>query len=112
MESGPEQNSARSAPAPSTDGVTDDPPITPEFHPNMPPDVTRASPHLSSEDRVRQQDSKRRGIAPVISGPTLLVKQRLERKTCERLVKQQQNGRCTPIPLDPRPETGPIIQKI
>uniref|UniRef100_A0AAV1UVR5 Uncharacterized protein n=1 Tax=Peronospora matthiolae TaxID=2874970 RepID=A0AAV1UVR5_9STRA len=103
-----ELNSAGSAQAPSTDGVTDDSPITSEPPPNMAPDVARARPRLSSEDRVRQKDSKRRGAAPEISRPTLLAKQRLERKTCERLVKQQQKGRCTPIPMDPRPETGPF----
>ena len=57
MEPEMEQNSAGSAQAPSTDGVTDDPLITPEPHPNMALDFTRASPHLSLEDRVRQQDS-------------------------------------------------------
>uniref|UniRef100_A0AAV1VDT6 Uncharacterized protein n=1 Tax=Peronospora matthiolae TaxID=2874970 RepID=A0AAV1VDT6_9STRA len=103
-----EQNSAGSAQAPSTDGVTDDSPITSEPHPNMAPDVARARPRLSSEDRVRQKDFKQRGPAPEISGPTLLAKQRLERKTCKRLVKQQQKGRCTSIPMDPRPETGPF----
>ena len=111
MEPEMEQNSAGSAQAPSTDGVTDDPAITPEPHPNMALEATRASPHLSSEDRVRQQDSKERGKAPVISGPTLLAKQRLERKTCVRLVKQQQKGRCTAIPMDPRPENGPTHSK-
>ena len=59
MEPELEQNSAGSAQSPSTDGVTDDLPITPEPHPNMNLDVRRASPHLSSEDRVRQQDSKK-----------------------------------------------------
>uniref|UniRef100_A0AAV1TQ58 OTU domain-containing protein n=1 Tax=Peronospora matthiolae TaxID=2874970 RepID=A0AAV1TQ58_9STRA len=104
----PEQNSAGSAQAPSIDGVTDDSPIKSEPPPNMAPDVARARPRLSSEDRVRQKDSKRRGAAPEISGPTLLAKQRLERKTCKRLVKQQQKGRCTSFPIDPRPETGPF----
>ena len=83
-----EQKSAGSAQATSTDGVTGDLPITPEPHPTMNLDAAQASPLLSSEDRVRQQDSKVRGKAPVISGPTLLAKQRLERKTCVRLVKQ------------------------
>uniref|UniRef100_A0AAV1VJ65 Uncharacterized protein n=1 Tax=Peronospora matthiolae TaxID=2874970 RepID=A0AAV1VJ65_9STRA len=103
-----EKNGAVTAQAPSTDGVTDDSPITSESDPNMAPDVARARPRLSSEDRVRQKDSKQRGTAFEISGPTLLAKQRLERKICKRLVKQQQKGQCTSIPMDPRPEIGPF----
>uniref|UniRef100_A0AAV1U6S7 Uncharacterized protein n=2 Tax=Peronospora matthiolae TaxID=2874970 RepID=A0AAV1U6S7_9STRA len=61
-----ERNSAGSAQAPRTDVCTDDPPITPKLHLKMAPNVTLAGPHLLSDDRLRQQDSKQRGIAPKI----------------------------------------------
>ena len=64
MEPELEQNSAGFAQAPSTDDVTNDHTIPPELHPYMAPDVTRASPHLSSEDRVVNKPLNNEGKRP------------------------------------------------
>ena len=101
-----EDDSEDSVPDPVTEHATDESSEGTDL--SLSPTPDSAVPHQSLDTRTRHREATHRGKAPVLSGPTLLPKQRRERNSCARLVSRIPTERHNAIPMEPRPEVEPL----